>query len=239
MKLLTKGFYKLQQWIVKIILLEESCVLCGVAADQQICQDCYQCLPHMLNKPYCPRCMLYLPPKELHCKNCQENNFYFDRIISGFEYAFPLNRILHKLKYSNSLEYSHVLSQLFWNAISKRLHKLPDIIIPVPLHINKHKLRGFNHVNELIRELRHSNPDSKILEIERIKETKAQATLNRQERINNLADAFVINADLKNLSVAIIDDVVTTGSTVNELAKLCKQKGARQVEIWCLMRAQD
>lgn len=143
-----------------------------------------------------------------------------------------------QLKYSGRLDYSNLLSQLFWNGIARHLHKLPDIIIPIPLHNKKHKQRGFNQSYELIREFTRLNPGVTVARVKRTKNTLQQANLNREQRISNIAGAFTITGNnLSNKVVAIIDDVVTTGSTVNELAKLCKSLGAKEVEIWCLMRA--
>lgn len=93
-------------------------------------------------------------------------------------------------------------------------------------------------MHELLREFLQLNPTLKPLQIQRNKETLQQASLNRQQRLSNLSKAFTVNHDLNGKKVVIVDDVVTSGSTVNEIAKLCKQLGAVQVEIWCLMRAQ-
>ena len=212
--------------------------MCGCTNQEQICQDCYQSITQKNPRLHCPRCLIELPPKEIRCANCLENNFNFERIISAFEYGFPLDKILHQLKYNGKIEYTTLLSQLFWSQIARQIKSLPDVIIPVPLHPKKHKLRGFNQVHELLREFLQLNPTLKPLQIQRNKETLQQASLNRQQRLSNLSNAFTINSDLSGKKVVIVDDVVTSGSTVNEISKLCKQLGAVQVEIWCLMRAQ-
>jgi ComF family protein len=179
-----------------------------------------------------------LPPQEIRCQNCAEHNFYFDRIITAYEYGFPLDRLLHQLKYHSKIEYTRLLSQLFWQQIAPQLHQqLPDVIIPVPLHQNKQKQRGFNQVNELLQEFCQLNRHIQIYQAFRTKETSSQATLNRQQRVQNVQDAFQIRINLVNKRVTIIDDVVTTGTTVSELARLCKRAGAIQVDVWCLMRA--
>ena len=231
-------FHFCNNWLEKVILLEQNCVLCGCSNDQQICQDCYHRLISHDNHYHCPRCLIQLAPKELHCTNCHENNFQFERVISAFEYGFPLDKILHQLKYNHKIEYTTLLSQLSWSQIARQIQRLPEVIIPVPLHPKKHKLRGFNQVHELLREFRQLNPQVQLIQAQRTKETQAQATLNRQQRLSNLNNAFSIQADLRGKSIAIVDDVVTSGTTVNELAKLCQQLGAAHVEIWCLMRAQ-
>lgn len=226
-------------WLQKILLLEQYCVLCGCACQHQICTECHASLPSLSNtRPKCSKCQIYLPPQEIKCQNCQDNNFQFERIIASFEYLFPIDRLLHQIKYHGKLEYSFILSKLFWDNLAPHLHKLPDMIIPVPLSQQKLKQRGFNQTTELIREFRRINPQIPIINAMRIKETRQQANLNRLQRINNLAGAFKLNLDLSGMHIALVDDVVTTGSTINELAKVCKSLGARQVDVWCLMRAQ-
>ncbi len=226
--------------IQRILTSGTRCVLCLSPSNAQICLECYQSLCRPLLKPHCHRCLVNLPPKEIICHNCKENNFYFDRIIAAFTYATPLSKVLHKLKYHGQLEYSSLLSQLFWAEISKRVYELPEVIIPVPLHPNKHKLRGFNQVYEILREFRQLNPQIPIIKFKRIKDTANQALLTRNDRAENLANAFYAgNIQLTGQYVVIVDDVVTTATTVNELAKLCKNLGATKVDIWCLMRAED
>lgn len=229
------------KYLEQIILFEQACVLCGCVSRKQICQDCFQALneSNSTTTNHCPRCLINLPINEIYCKNCHENNFQFDRIIKAFDYGHPLDRILHQLKYSAKLEYTTLLSQLFWHRISNQIDKLPDIIIPIPLHKNKQKLRGFNQVHELLREVLLDKPQLKLTIAQRSKETLQQAALNRHQRLTNLTNAFSLdNVSLTGKTVAIVDDVVTSGTTINEMAKLCKKLGAQQVTVWCLMRAQ-
>lgn len=238
MHLFTKSIKLISHWLTSLILLDQYCVLCTAKSATQLCPECYLSLPRLETKPSCPRCLIYLPPKEIRCANCQANLFYFERLIAGYSYSFPLDKILQQLKYQAKLEYSCLLSQLFTEGISTQLQQLPDLIIPVPLHPNKHKLRGFNQVNELLRDFIQHNPGLPLIQAKRSKDTQPQANLKRQQRISNLSGAFQINASLQSKHIVIVDDVVTTAFTVNELAKVCKQQGAASVNVWCLMRAQ-
>lgn len=161
-------------------------------------------------------------------------------MIAASPYAFPLANLLHRLKYAGKIEYSNLLSQLLWHGLAPQLNKLPEVIIPVPLHLNRHKQRGFNQVDELLGEIIRRYPYITILRCQRYKDTLQQSTLNRQQRLANLTNAFKFNTRpsvLVNKHIALVDDVVTTGTTVNELAKLCKQNGARQIDVWCFLRA--
>lgn len=234
---MNKTLQKLINLIDQLLIWEQRCILCADKSRQQVCSQCLTSLQPQRQLPRCPRCLIYLPPKEIRCKNCQDNHFYFERIIAACEYTFPLTHVLHQLKYYNRLEYSRGLSQIFYRRLVAQLTHLPDLMIPVPLHITRQRQRGFNQALELVREFHNHYPQIQLAQATRIKATQSQATLNRIQRLHNLENAFAVNINLENKHVALIDDVVTTGTTVNELARLCKQRGARQVDIWCLMRA--
>lgn len=234
---MNKTLLKLINVLDRLLIWEQRCILCGDQSQQQLCPECFATLKVERHLPRCPNCLIYLPPKEIHCQNCQDNNFYFDRIIAACEYKFPLTHVLHQLKYHSRLEYSNSLSQIFQQRLAAQLTHLPDLLIPVPLHISRQQQRGFNQSMELLRQFHRHYPQIPIIQITRAKATQSQATLNRTQRLHNLKDAFLVNHNLENKHIALIDDVVTTGTTVNELARLCKQRGARQVDVWCLMRA--
>ncbi|MDD3267577.1 MAG: ComF family protein [Burkholderiales bacterium] len=226
-------------WLLKLILQDQYCILCATQTkNQQICHDCNTSLGYQTPSPNtCWRCLAHKSPAQLICDNCHDNQFHFERIITAFNYEFPLEQILHQLKYHGKIEYTNLLSQLFWSRISQQIQSLPDVIIPVPLHVNKLKIRGFNQSYELLHEFKQLNSKTLIIDAKRIKNTKSQANLSRDARMHNIKDAFVINDNLQGKYVVIIDDVVTTGSTVSELSRICKLQGADKVEVWCLMRA--
>lgn len=224
--------------VLKLISQHQYCVLCGLqSSNQQICHPCNISLQNQKIDSRCWKCLATKSPNELGCLNCHENKFNFDKIFAAFDYTFPLEHILHSFKYFGKIEYSSILAQLFWSRISGQIQKLPDIIIPVPLHINKLKTRGFNQSYELLNEFKQLNQQISIIQAYRTKETMPQAHLSRHERMINIKDSFKINHILYNKHVVIVDDVVTTGYTVSELSRLCKELGAYKVEVWCLMRA--
>ena len=119
----------------------------------------------------------------------------------------------------------------------------PELIIPVPLHIKKLRKRGFNQsilIAKWVSQAFNIPMDLKI--IQRHQLTPAQVDLSRSERLKNLKNAFkFINKNKFKLSnirhVALIDDVMTTGATVNEISKILKQAGVEKIEVWCLARA--
>lgn len=123
------------------------------------------------------------------------------------------------------------------NLSGQNHHMLPDLIVPVPLHWKRRFVRGFNQsqwlANYLGRQLNIS-VDNKLLT--RIRNTPPQQQLRRKQRQKNLKGAFQVNDSLNGQHIALIDDVVTTGSTASELARLLKKTGASRVDVWCLAR---
>ncbi|WP_293858190.1 ComF family protein [Steroidobacter sp.] len=161
----------------------------------------------------------------------------FDACVAPFRYAFPVDRMIHGLKYRGELTYGRVLGELLARHLVSRGTR-PDVVIPVPLGTARYRERGFNQAREL------ALPVCKALGLSlrsdlvvRLRETKEQATLDRSERLKNMTNAFALAAPLNARHVAIIDDVVTTGSTTNELAKVLRAAGAEWIEVWCIARA--
>jgi ComF family protein len=129
------------------------------------------------------------------------------------------------------------LSELLIKFIETNNAKLPEIIIPVPLHPTRLKERGFNQALELAKPIaRHFNIPLDTKSCKRTKATATQSTLDKKIRIKNMRGAFEIVRDIKCDHLVLIDDVVTTGTTVNELAKVIKSCGVKRVDVWALAR---
>jgi ComF family protein len=142
------------------------------------------------------------------------------------------------IKYHGALAQGRVLSELFARRLQQiRSAPLPDILLPVPLAGRRFRHRGFNQAIELSRcvEQRLAIPMRADVAI-RVRETREQAALDRRERRKNIRGAFALRRDLPAANIAIIDDVMTTGSTVNELARVLKRAGAQRVEVWTVAR---
>ena len=161
----------------------------------------------------------------------------FDACVAPFRYAFPVDRMIQGLKYRGDLTYGRILGELLARHLSHRQTR-PELVIPVPLGYVRYRERGFNQAREL------ALPVCKSLGltlrsdlIARHRETREQASLDRSERLKNTARAFALTTPLIARHVAIIDDVVTTGSTVNELSKVLRAAGAEWIEVWAVARA--
>ena len=156
-----------------------------------------------------------------------------------FRYLYPLDRMIQRFKYADDLSMGRVLGDLFarWLA-SERSEPLPHMIIPVPLASSRFRARGFNQSTELARCIvEHNRIEMRPDVVSRTRETAEQAGLARAQRRKNVRGAFKVLAPISGSHVAILDDVVTTGSTVNELARVLHRAGAKRIEVWAIARA--
>jgi len=231
--------------IIKIITKEifpPVCIVCGqfTYRKHDLCKLCYQDLP--LLSYSCQRCATPLPPCMDHsvCGQCLYHPPLFNKVYALYRYEFPVMQFILQLKFTYSLLHARVLGELMAEAISQSWYifkPLPELIIPVPLHPQRLKERGFNQALEIAR------PIAKQLRIplnpycaQRIKYTVPQATLPANKRPQNIKGAFFISHLPPVNHIAIIDDVMTTGQTINELCSAFKQKGITQIDIWCCAR---
>ncbi len=215
------------------------CVLCKGpgTADRDLCEDCLQELP--TNTRACQRCALPLPPgAETLCGECQRDSPAYHAAVAPFQYAPPLDHLILGLKFQGKLQLSRLLGELMADHLARRADSRPELIVPVPLHPSRLRERGFNQALELAR------PIARRLGIaldyrccERIRATAAQSQLRGKERRTNVKGAFRMIAPIAARHVAIVDDVVTTGHTVDELARVLVKSGVEKVEVWACARA--
>ncbi len=233
---------------LKSQFLSGQCFLCKKTADIQL-SLCHSCRSQLQkNKYYCNHCAIPLNKKitpSITCGGCQQHLPIFDQVFSPFLYQQGMMQLIPQFKYHAKLYLGKTLAQLFIDEHHR--HKIntqqPELIIPVPLHKSRLRYRGFNQAKEL------ADYFSKNMEIpsndeliQRIKLTKTQKGLTAIERKKNIKNAFAITeksaaSELKNKHIVIIDDVITTGNTVNEVAKILKKSGAKQVDVWTIARA--
>ncbi len=213
------------------------CYLCAkpFPAGLGLCASCQKNLPW--NRTVCSVCALPLPANG-QCGPCLTNPPLFQRCISPFLYQEPISSMIIKLKFSQNLVCGRILGQLLADFIQKRSNHRPECIIPVPLHTKRICQRGFNQAVEIAR------PVSKTLGIPLIynscyrkKNTSPQSQLSAQARRSNISGAFKMKKANPFQHVAILDDVVTTGQTVQALSELLVEHGAKNIEVWCCARA--
>lgn len=223
-------------------LFPGNCLLCHQRSVQpkELCHRCEQDLP--VNGPCCTQCAIPLYTPGL-CGTCLATSPAFDQCIAPLRYEFPVNKLIHHFKYQGQLCNGIPLADILLAHIQSSYGQRPvDLILPVPLHWQRQCLRGFNQSQWLANYLAQQLEIPVIHQcLTRKRKTTSQQGLNRQQRKKNLRGAFQLKAPLtkKYLSgktIALVDDVVTTGSTALEISGLLKKAGAARVEIWCLAR---
>jgi ComF family protein len=220
-------------------VLPPRCLLCGDPSGPIcICIACRDDLPW--HGPHCLRCGLPLgSPKDKICGVCIQSTPAFFRTVCPLRYEFPANRLVQAFKFKRQLAAGRVLSHLICEHVTTGKLTHPDTLIPVPLHNMRMLSRGFNQAYEL------SAYAGKVLDIpmlagglRRIRKTQAQSGLSRKQRRKNLKGAFYWHGSVKpGRHVALIDDVMTTGTTVSECANVLKRAGAKRVDVWVAARA--
>lgn len=192
------------------------------------------------NLQCCQRCAIPLQTNEaLWCGACLRRPPRYHSSYCAFEYGYPIADFVRALKYGRSLSHAAVLGTLLADYLQQRHQgEWPQCFIPVPLSTERYRQRGFNQAIELGRviESRLRIPMNVRL-LARVRHTVEQAGLSRRERRKNLRNAFAMTSKGMPSHIAILDDVVTTGSTMNEITRRLKRAGAEQIEVWAVTRA--
>ena len=237
MKVITSGRELLQR------LFAPSCLLCDASCSEtgnagiSLCTACQQDLPWILHS--CKGCALPIDNTELdYCSACQQLPWLSDQVICFVHYASPIDYLIKKMKFGHKLSAAKVLGRLMGQQIVQGDLELPDAILPVPLHKKRLRTRGFNQAQELYREINKVIAIPLMKGVERVVYTEAQTLVKGDERAKNLQGAFsaVLGKDVPK-HVVILDDVVTTGATSNELSKILKAAGVEKVTVWAVARA--
>lgn len=220
------------------------CLLClGSAAGiaECICPSCLDDLPWLGSA--CRQCALPLPSKDMLCGQCQHKPPAFSQVIAPFRYSFPLDSLIPAFKHQHKLTYGRLMARLLLQAIehhyAEHQQALPDLVIPLPLHRARQAQRGYNQALELARPIvRRLAVPLDRRSLVRCRATVSQQGLEARERRRNLDGAFVCRHPerLADKHIALLDDVVTTGTTVNEASRTLLKAGAASVSIWCIAR---
>jgi ComF family protein len=217
-------------------LFPPNCLLCGDrgAPGRYLCDGCLVDLPR--NSAYCARCALPLPAPGV-CGECLRRPPPYDRVLAPLRYAAPIDHLITGLKFRQQLGVAHLLASLLADHIKTCNGPRPECLIPVPLHGSRLRLRGYNQALEIAR-LLCAELDIPVdyRACRRIRATPAQSLLPAAERRRNVRGAFQVESHPWR-RVAIVDDVMTTGHTVGELAADLGRAGASSVEVWVCARA--
>jgi len=219
------------------LLYPPVCTLCGgkTRAGEYLCQRC-EAKAMRIVAPFCQQCS---EPFEgaistvFTCANCAHRTIYFDAAVAAYRGRGIVRQIIHDFKYGRQIHLRHLVARWLYGAFDdERLRgRTFDMIVPVPLHPTRQRERGFNQASLLAELLtaQISIPCKPVLK--RVRYTTTQTALDRAERMENLHNAFRLrrNANVRGLRVLLIDDVLTTGSTLSECARTLKRSGAISV----------
>lgn len=206
-------------------LLATDCLLCaGAAGGELVCKPCAADLPR-LDARRCSICALPITEGQ-RCGACIAQPPNYDHVCAAFAYAFPADALIRALKYRGMLAVAPFLGQ----AVAGSLDERPDVLIAMPLAAARLRERGFNQAHEIARHAaRAVNVPLDAHACRKVRDTPPQAALPWKERAKNMRRAFVCDADFTGKHVAVVDDVMTTGATLNEIARNLKQAGATRV----------
>jgi ComF family protein len=226
--------YNWREYLLRLAL-PCHCLLCG--ADDPgglgLCPGCRADLPWLASG--CPRCAVPLAVPGQPCGACQTHPPPFDATVALFHYAPPVDGLVQQLKFGQGLH----LARLFAGLLAERLAgaSRPEYILPVPLHPRRQRERGFNQAVEIARPLaRHLGCRVDVASCARTRATPPQAQLSAAQRRRNLRDAFRLTRPITARHIALLDDVMTTGSTLAALAGLLRRAGAERIDVWVCAR---
>lgn len=223
------------------IIYPVRCPVCGeivVPKGEKICSPCKEKLP-FINEPRCMKCSKPLEYEEKeYCSDCERKNYHFDKGFSVWIYNDDMRHSIAQFKYHNKKEYADYYTEEMVRNCGKGIRKTrPDVIVPVPIHRSKYLERGYNQADILARRVGKALglPVLSDLLI-RTKKTLPQKKLSDKERLKNLEKAFEFNQMKMNRyggkisKVLLIDDIYTTGSTIEACTNILKQNGIDQVD---------
>mgnify|MGYP001576399541 CR=1 FL=1 len=214
------------------------CLVCGEAGDDYLCAECVESII-FIEPPYCRKCGI--PCESFYCETCKEREFAFECACSVGLFEGVLRETIHVLKYDCSIVMAEPLANLMARSfVDTRLGPKIDVVIPVPIHRKRMLERGFNQSVELARLFceRLSLP-LELGVLRKPRETRHQVDLPHDLRATNVAGAFSVcnGGNLAGRNVLLIDDVITTGSTLDEAARTLRASGAGSVYAYTLARS--
>ena len=212
-----------------------TCYLCRGDSEGLLCAPCMDDLPY-LARPRCPQCALPSADGRL-CGRCLGDPPAYDATTAVFAYAFPADVLVQGLKFRGELALASLLADALQGELRTSAAEPVDLVVPVPLHDLRLRERGYNQSMEIARSLARRlglpvEPDLCI----RVRDTAAQLGLPWKERRENVRSAFSCRRAVEGKRLAVVDDVMTTGATLNEVAVTLKKFGATRVSNWVVAR---
>ena len=214
----------------------QDCFLCGTGSPAPLCADCRADLPR-LPAALCPGCALPAEAGQV-CGRCLRDEPAYDATYAALAYAYPLDGAIQAFKYRGALGLAPTFATLMDEAPANPPGAAGvDLLLPTPLSAAHLAERGYNQAHELARALaRRRGLALDPAGLVRTRQGPAQAELPWKERARNIRGAFAAARRFDGLHVAVVDDVMTTGATLGEIAKILKAAGAARVSNWVLAR---
>ena len=214
------------------IFYPRCCPVCQkILKDQKrmICPECEKILKPV-GHPRCYKCGKPVEQGE-YCRDCQKQHHIFDQGRGIFVYDSRMRRSVTRYKYYGCREYGDFYAKAMYRYALRELQEWkPDLIVPVPVHKSKERFRGFNQAAYLAERVsRYTGIPADVGIVQKVIKTKSQKKLNAFQRRKNLEKAFRVTGDVAGKDILVIDDVYTTGSTIDAMASCLKKKGAGNV----------
>lgn len=234
---------KVNNWIniIQYSLFPPSCIFCDKKAESflDLCNACRKGLLSLDTQCTCCAQPLEIQStKQQICGRCQKIPRAFNKVYAPYLHQGEVRYLINQLKFEKSYKNSRILGLLLSDFLITEKAALPDIIVPVPLHTQRYRQRGYNQTLEIAKVI--SNELCIPIEYKnclRAQNTPHQISLSLKQRHKNIKGAFTVKRPITAKHIAILDDVMTTGATANELAKTLKAAGAKQVDVWICARA--
>jgi ComF family protein len=216
--------------------LPQQCALCAApCAGLLICAACHASLPRIVGA--CPRCALPAPGGAV-CGACLARPPPFAAAFAAFAYAFPLDRLMQAFKYGGRLSHAEFFAAALGGRVAQRAPGTPwpDALVALPLAGARQRERGFDQATEIARRVARLTGVAMVTGLRRTRDTRTQAALPWKERARNVRGAFAADASVAGRRIAIVDDVMTTGATLDAAAGAVLRAGAVSVEAWAVAR---
>lgn len=213
-------------------MLPSACALCGAYSGRAVCPACEQA--YVLPVTRCPCCANPAGRADLgrHCGACLADRPAFDATVAACDYAAPLDGLVLQLKFGAQLALAPWMARVLHGAVAHAAPALPDVLCPVPLGPARLVERGYNQALEVARPLAGALRVAIAPRLlQRVRETPAQSNAAPGERKKNVRGAFGVNAagDVRGRHVGVVDDVMSSGHTLDEVATVLKRAGAARV----------
>ncbi|HAW60392.1 MAG TPA: ComF family protein [Actinobacteria bacterium] len=218
------------------LVFPPTCHVCDSFSEQPLCADCFSSFP-LIDPPLCRKCGKSCHLVVDECRECRGRRYYFSIARSAGLYEGNLKEAIHSLKYRNGRRLAPIFARLMVEGMEEGLDI--DLVTFVPLSSSKERRRGYNQARLLALEISDLIDKPCIPALIQIKETMDQSKLSPRERRENVRKAFlgVAGVDIRGRSLLLIDDVFTTGATVNECSKALLASGAEDVHVLTLARS--